>query len=119
MEGSCHCGAVRFEVADAPARVTDCNCSICSKLGTLWAYFPPDKVRFDSAPDATFGYVWGDRTIAFHTCRTCGCTTHWAAIETGEPDRMGINARLLTGLHRHDVELRQLDLAEHGHFWTQ
>ena len=34
--GGCHCGRVRFEV-DAPAVIeaTECNCSICSKVGYL------------------------------------------------------------------------------------
>ncbi len=94
IQGSCHCGAVRFSVAEAPERLTDCNCSICRRLGVLWAYYHPDQVRFENDPDATFQYAWGDRMLAFHHCRTCGCTTHWASL--GErPDRMGVNARLM------------------------
>ena len=38
IAGSCHCGAVKIAVAEAPATVTSCNCSICRRLGTLWAY---------------------------------------------------------------------------------
>ncbi|MHB8321358.1 MAG: GFA family protein [Acidithiobacillus sp.] len=32
--GSCHCGAVRFEIETVIDRVTECNCSICHKKGT-------------------------------------------------------------------------------------
>lgn len=34
LEGSCHCGAVRFEVdADCPVPYQRCYCSICRKVG--------------------------------------------------------------------------------------
>jgi len=42
ITGSCHCGAVHIAVAEAPASVKSCNCSICRRLGTLWAYYRPD-----------------------------------------------------------------------------
>ena len=32
-QGSCHCGAVAFEVDGELKQVTDCNCSICSRCG--------------------------------------------------------------------------------------
>ena len=45
VTGSCHCGAVRFEV-DAPEWVMDCNCSHCRLYGGLWAYYPQREVVF-------------------------------------------------------------------------
>jgi hypothetical protein len=119
MKASCHCGAVRFEIAEPPTRVSECNCSICACLGALWAYYHPRQVTRLGEPGQTFPYVWGDRTIAFHTCRTCGCTTHWEAIEVEDPERMGVNARLMEGLDRQNVELRHLDGGGHGRFWTR
>lgn len=94
VEASCHCGAVRFTLDAAPEAVTDCNCSICRRYGVLWAYYSPRQVRFEPSPPPTDTYLWGDRGIAFHRCRTCGCVTHWSAVEPGH-DRMAINARLL------------------------
>lgn len=32
-KGSCHCGAVAFEVEGEIGQVIDCNCSICSRKG--------------------------------------------------------------------------------------
>ena len=94
IEASCHCGAVRLALAAAPAIVTDCNCSICRRYGVLWAYYPPAEVRL-SPPDApTDTYMWDDRSLSFHRCRTCGCVTHWRAVDPAL-DRMGVNARLL------------------------
>src|SRR5713101_6661407 len=31
--GGCHCGRIRFEVRGALDRVSECNCSICTKKG--------------------------------------------------------------------------------------
>ena len=94
VKASCHCGAVRFEVPELPAAVTSCNCSICRRTGALWAYYRPGEVRFDDAPNATATYIQGDRMLALHHCRTCGCTTHWVSTENPPIDRMGVNARL-------------------------
>ncbi|MDZ4866736.1 MAG: GFA family protein [Alphaproteobacteria bacterium] len=94
IEASCHCGALRMEIATAPDTVTECACSICRKKGTLWAYYSPKDVRLIPAEGATQIYMWGDKMIEFHTCKTCGCTTHWAPADKTH-DRMAVNARLM------------------------
>lgn len=108
IEASCHCGAVRLEVARPPVSVTDCNCSICRRLGVLWAYYRPDEVRIMAAPGATRAYVWGDRCLEFHHCQSCGCTTHWASLDAAI-DRMGVNARLLAPANLAGAKVRELD----------
>jgi hypothetical protein len=94
VEASCHCGAVRIEIATAPETVTQCGCSICSRLGTLWAYYPPASVRLIPPSGATEIYSWGEKKLEFHRCRICGNTTHWAAVDK-TVSRMGVNARLM------------------------
>src|SRR4029079_2118526 len=93
VKGACHCGRVSIEVQTAPTQVTSCNCSICRRLGTLWAYYKPADVR---VAGATTTYRWGDKTLDLHRCITCGCVTHWSPLPERAPqDRMGINVRLL------------------------
>lgn len=94
IEASCHCGAIRFSVEHAPGDVNSCNCSICRRYGTLWGYYPPRAVQFASDNGPTDTYMWGDRSLAFHRCRNCGCVTHWRATDP-DYDRMGVNARLM------------------------
>ena len=65
ITASCHCGAVRYTVQNAPEVVLDCNCSHCRLYGGLWAYYPQRDVKFE-APADTFIYMWGDRTREFH-----------------------------------------------------
>ncbi len=61
IEASCHCGAVRIETDEAPETVTECNCSICRRLGTLWAYYSPSSVRITPPEGATTSYAWGEK----------------------------------------------------------
>ena len=110
--GSCHCGAVRFELAKRPEWLTACNCSVCRRLGALWAYGDTSEVTLVRAPDATIGYVWGDRTLAFHICRTCGCPTHWEGLRGS---RMGVNCRMADPAAIAPLRIRRLDGADS---WT-
>ncbi len=55
VSGSCHCGQVRVEATRAPDEVTHCNCSICKRLGALWAYYHPDEVRIEGQTSAISG----------------------------------------------------------------
>jgi hypothetical protein len=88
--------------------VGSCNCSLCKKVGGLWAYYPDAEVRIDGA---TTPYIWGDKMIGIHHCTVCGCTTHWQTL--GEDfGKMGVNARMLADFDPHSVELRLLDNAD-------
>ena len=94
IDASCHCGAIRFAVEAAPADVNDCDCSICHRYGALWAYYHPSQVRFETGSGPTEVYMWGDRMLGFHRCRSCGCITHWSAVAQTWPC-MGVNARMM------------------------
>jgi hypothetical protein len=108
IESTCHCGAVKLEIPAAPETVTDCNCSICRRYGVLWAYYPATGVRIIAGQGATDAYLWGERSIAFHRCRVCGCLTHWAALDKSI-DRMGVNARLMDPEVLQAARVRRLD----------
>ena len=88
---TCHCGAVSIEVPAAPQTVTDCNCSLCRRLGTLWAYYDPART---TVTGETATYQWGARTLTVHRCARCGTTTHWSPVGA-DAHRMGVNARLM------------------------
>lgn len=107
VEALCHCGAVRLVLPAAPVEVTECNCSICRRLGVLWAYYDPAEVA-TPRPGLTDTYGWDDRAIAFHRCPVCGCATHWSPV-TAPPTRMGVNARLLDPGFLAGARVRHLD----------
>jgi hypothetical protein len=93
VEAACHCGSVRLQIANPPAEVTECDCSICRRYGVLWDYYSLDQVTLPP-PELTETYAWDDRSIAFHRRRACGCASHWLPIARAE-NRMGVNARLM------------------------
>jgi hypothetical protein len=93
LTGTCHCGAIRIDVPRRPAELTNCNCSLCRRVGALWAYYGVSEVRVQGHPEKTDGYVQGDRTLRTVRCRTCGCVTHWEPIDPAAHPRMGVNMR--------------------------
>jgi hypothetical protein len=107
IEASCHCGSVRLEISEKPKSVTECNCSICRRLGVQWAYYHPDEVKIICPDDATVIYMWNDREIEFHHCRTCGCVTHYEGL--GERPRRAVNARLIEIENIKGVPVRHFD----------
>lgn len=112
--GSCHCGAVTLRLSRAPAEVTHCNCSLCRRYGTLWAYFAKIEVTITAA-EPTHTYSWNGRHIDFHRCSTCGCVTHWYP-RAKTRDRLGINARLLEPAVLDRARVKQVDSGGTGIF---
>lgn len=93
IEGSCHCGAVRWEFDGIPDGATACNCTVCRRYGVLWAYDYQDEGIRVFGP--TQAYIRG-KYIGFHFCPTCGCVAYWRSLEAGEDGRrrIAVNVRL-------------------------
>jgi hypothetical protein len=109
LSTTCHCGAVTIRIPRPPETLTNCDCSICRRYGTLWAYYPSDEVSVQAAPGATQAYAWGRRHLRFVRCGTCGCISHWEAV-VGQPgQRMGVNARNFEPEQLGAVRIRRLD----------
>ncbi|SMX26239.1 Glutathione-dependent formaldehyde-activating enzyme [Pelagimonas phthalicica] len=109
---SCHCGAVTIEFDDRPEFAVACNCSICRRLGSHWIYSQTSKIRILGETKA---YAHGDKNIAFHSCPTCGCTTHWSNLNEPETGRMAVNVRLADPEISKSIPLRHFDGADS---WT-
>ncbi len=116
MNGSCHCGAVQFVFHGVPARLVDCNCSICRRLRPLWAHGPDGKIDITSGAENTIAYVWGDKSLAFHSCQACGCTTHWKGIGDKFPQNMAVNMALCDPAEIRHIPVRRFDGADSWEF---
>lgn len=106
--GTCHCGAVTIEVPSIPETATSCNCSICRRVGGLWAYYELGTVR----PERTHEYIQGDRTLRTVRCATCGCVTHWEPLAPEPGTRHGVNLRNFDPKILESVRVRRLDGAD-------
>ncbi len=95
--GSCHCGAVTFEV-EAPDSldVTRCNCSICSKSGFLHLIVPKDRFRLLSGEGVLTTYTF-NTGVAKHTfCKTCGIKPFY--VPRSHPEGIDVNVNCLDTL---------------------
>src|SRR5580704_13329303 len=72
MSGGCHCGRVRFRVTADLDRVTECNCSICTKKGFLHLIVAPEQFELLSGADALTTYRFNTGTAKHTFCATCG-----------------------------------------------
>ena len=91
--GRCHCGAVRFEVDTELARVSACNCSICTRKGYLHAIVPREQFRLVAGADALATYRFGTMTAQHRFCRHCGVAGFY--VPRSHPDRIDVNVRCL------------------------
>ncbi len=114
IKGACHCGAVTFEADPKDRFLVTCNCSICRKLGTIWLHSPPAAAQVNAPEGSTITYIWGDKELAFHSCKRCGCTTHWASL-TGN-GQLAVNIRLADPAATRDMPLRHFDGADSWEF---
>lgn len=92
--GSCHCGAVQFEV-EAPEHVeaSECNCSICSRAGYLHLIVPKSKLKLLQGAESISTYTF-NTGVAKHTfCRICGIKPFY--VPRSNPDGYSVNVRCL------------------------
>lgn len=93
LEGSCHCGKIRWRYDATPDGATACNCTVCRRYGVLWIYGHADEDVHVTGE--THAYVRG-KALEFHFCPECGCVSHWRSLRTDEQGRrrMAVNVRL-------------------------
>lgn len=92
--GSCHCGAIRFEV-EAPERIeaSECNCSMCARTGYLHLIVPKSKFKLLQGADHITTYTF-NTGVAKHTfCKVCGIKPFY--VPRSNPDGYSVNVRCL------------------------
>jgi len=95
IEGSCHCGAVRWRFTGVPDGATACNCTACRRYGVLWAYDYQDEGIVVSGE--TRAYVRADGgDLSFNFCPTCGNLAYWRGLRVDDQGRrrIAVNLRL-------------------------
>jgi hypothetical protein len=71
--GSCHCGAVRYEVVvDLSNGGGRCNCTVCTKTAALGGSVKPDAFTLLSGEESVSIYEWGPKISRRYFCKHCG-----------------------------------------------
>jgi hypothetical protein len=109
-EGSCHCGAVKFNVTMAPpTKAYACNCSMCRRAGWLLAFTSADQVSITSGESELTDYQFGKKHIHHLFCRTCGVRSFSRGKDKQGKETMAVNMRCLTGLDPTTLPVESFD----------
>jgi hypothetical protein len=108
--GSCHCGAITYDVAMAPpAKAFACNCSICGRAGWLLAFVPATAFTLVTGADASTDYQFGKKHLHHPFCRTCGVRSYGHGAGPDGVEMVAINLRCLAGLDAVALPVEQFD----------
>jgi hypothetical protein len=93
--GTCHCGAVVFEVhlEDDLGKLLRCNCSLCRRKGAIMAFAPVENLTVVKGADMLALYQWNTKVAKHYFCKLCGIYTHHQ--RRSDPTQVGFNVGCL------------------------
>jgi hypothetical protein len=95
--GSCHCGKAGWTLEGDPGSITACNCTLCRRYGTLWAYdYEGERVSV-TGQTASYTRAGKDRpSLEILFCSSCACVVSWRGLRPQKDGRrrMAVNVRL-------------------------
>jgi hypothetical protein len=106
--GSCHCGRVKFEFAGEFGAALSCNCSICSRRGSL-LWFMPRQALTVTGEDGLATYTFNKHVIKHRFCKTCGIQTFGEGVDPNGNKTAAVNIRCLEGFDFTQVPLQHFD----------
>jgi hypothetical protein len=107
MEGGCHCRRVRFRVTADLDRVSDCNCSMCTKKGILHLIVAPEQFELISGKDDLTTYQFNTGTAKHTFCKVCGI--HPFYVPRSDPDKIDVNVRCLDEIDLATISVKPFD----------
>ncbi len=104
INGSCHCGAVRFSttLTEGFASARRCTCSICRMRGAVAVSSTPENFRITQGEDKLATYRFNTMSAEHHFCTVCGIYTHHK--RRSAPGQLGVNVACLEGVSPFDFE---------------
>jgi hypothetical protein len=107
--GSCHCGDIAFAVEAEIDSLLECNCSICSRKGSLLFFVPRGKLDLKTPEDAMSTYRFNTRKIGHKFCPTCGCSPFGFGVDPDGNEVVAVNARCLEEVDLAQFRINQYD----------
>ena len=104
LNGTCHCGAVRFTatLTEGFASAPRCTCSICRMRGAVAVTSTNEAFKITEGEDFLATYRFNTNTAEHHFCTVCGIYTHHK--RRSNPDQLGVNVACLEGISPFDFE---------------
>lgn len=107
--GSCHCGAVRFEVDGEVGKLLECNCSHCSRKGFLLFFVPREAFRLISGEERLTTYTFNRHVIQHRFCATCGVEPFALGQKPDGTEIAAVNARCVDDLDLDALPRKQVN----------
>jgi hypothetical protein len=114
LNGSCHCGAVKFTatLTEGFASARRCTCSICRMRGAVAVTSTPEAFQITQGEDKLATYRFNTGVAEHHFCSVCGIYTHHK--RRSNPNQLGVNVACLEGVSPFDfLEVRVHDGQRH------
>ncbi|MDO9101288.1 MAG: GFA family protein [Candidatus Nitrotoga sp.] len=108
-KGRCHCGKVAFEVEGEINGAMACNCSICSRKGTLMWFVPREKLRLLTSESEMSTYTFNKHVIKHRFCSTCGIHPYGEGVDPNGNSMAAINIRCIEGIDLASVPVQNYD----------
>ena len=102
-KGSCHCGAVEFEVEGELDSGFICDCSLCKRKNAIMYRIPKEQFRLLKGEHDLTMYQWNTKIAKHYFCKHCGIYTHHQPRTL--PDMMGVNLGCID-----DIDARALPI---------
>ena len=103
--GSCHCGAVRFEIETDFPELTMCDCSICKRRNALMVKVHESRFRLLAGAESLTEYRFHTKTARHFFCKVCGIYPFHRKRVT--PDNVGVNVHCLDDFSPEGIPVRR------------
>lgn len=107
--GSCHCGTIAFEVEGELDVAVACNCSICTRKGSLMWFVPREHLHVMTPEASMVTYTFNRHVVNHRFCPTCGIHPFGEGVDRDGRAMAAINIRCLDGLKLESVPVRRFD----------
>ena len=104
VRGSCHCGAVRFEITSDFEELTMCDCSMCRRRNALMVKVHESAFTLLAGAGQLRRYQFHTRTAQHFFCGTCGIYPFHRKRVT--PDFYGVNVHCLENFDARGIPVR-------------
>lgn len=109
-EGSCHCGAVKYEVTmDPPTKGFSGNCSICSRVGWILNFVPAAQFKLLSGEDVLRDYTFNKHNTHHVFCSKCGVRSFSRGKNKQGDEMIGLNLRCVAGIDAPKLDIQTFD----------
>lgn len=103
--GSCHCGAVQFEIESDFPELTTCDCSMCKRRNALMVKVHQSHLKLLAGEAQLSEYQFNTHTARHYFCKVCGIYPFHRKRVT--PDYFGVNVHCLHAFDATGVPVRR------------